>query len=119
MVASSKAMISGYFTVHSKEKPTKKQIKERITIMKRKVTVILSMMIVAMLAMSTVGLASMLPISAAAAKKVIDIIDAGSTIATIVSLVAAVVGAGVVSTGIIATAKALIKKYGKRYAAAW
>ncbi|EOS26936.1 circularin A/uberolysin family circular bacteriocin [Lachnospiraceae bacterium 3-1] len=87
--------------------------------MNKKMTVTLSMMIVAALTMTTVGLASMLPISSAAAMKVIDIIDAGSTIATIVSLVAAVVGAGVVSTGIIATAKALIKKYGKKYAAAW
>lgn len=87
--------------------------------MSKKMTVTLSMMLMAALTITTVGLASMLPISSAAAMKVIDIIDAGSTIATIVSLVAAVVGAGVVSTGIIATAKALIKKYGKKYAAAW
>lgn len=71
------------------------------------------------LSFSAVGLASMLGISSAAALKVIDIIDTVSTIATVISLIAVVVGAGVVSTAIVATAKQMIKKYGKKYAAAW
>ncbi len=71
------------------------------------------------LSFSGVGLASMLGISSAAALKVIDIIDTVSTIATIISLVAVIVGAGAISTAIIATAKKMIKKYGKKYAAAW
>ncbi|RCF64298.1 uberolysin/carnocyclin family circular bacteriocin, partial [Enterococcus faecium] len=51
--------------------------------------------------------------------KVIDIINTGSTVATIISIVAAVVGGGLITAGIVATAKSLIKKYGAKYAAAW
>ncbi|EHM34803.1 Hypothetical protein EfmE4453_2321, partial [Enterococcus faecium E4453] len=58
-------------------------------------------------------------ISSYAAKKVIDIINTGSTVATIISIVAAVVGGGLITAGIVATAKSLIKKYGAKYAAAW
>ncbi len=58
-------------------------------------------------------------ISSYAAKKVIDIINTGSTVATIISIVAAVVGGGLITAGIVATAKSLIKKYGTKYAAAW
>ncbi|HBL1326856.1 TPA: uberolysin/carnocyclin family circular bacteriocin [Enterococcus faecium] len=58
-------------------------------------------------------------ISSYAAKKVIDIINTGSTVATIISIVAAVVGGGLITAGIVTTAKSLIKKYGAKYAAAW
>ena len=60
-----------------------------------------------------------LGISSYAAKKVIDIINTGSAVATIISIVAAVVGGGLITAGIVATAKSLIKKYGAKYAAAW
>lgn len=68
---------------------------------------------------NSIGLASMLGVSTTAANKVINIIDAGSTIATIISIATSVVGAGLITAGIVATAKKMIKKYGKKYAAAW
>ncbi len=37
----------------------------------------------------------------------------------IISLVAVIVGAGAVSTALVATAKKMIKKYGKKYATMW
>lgn len=58
-------------------------------------------------------------ISSYAAKKVIDIINTGSAVTTIIALVAAVVGGGLITAGVVATAKSLIKKYGAKYAAAW
>lgn len=60
-----------------------------------------------------------LGISSYAAKKVIDIINTGSAVATIIALVTTVVGGGLITAGIVATAKSLIKKYGAKYAAAW
>lgn len=60
-----------------------------------------------------------LGISSYAVKKVIDIINTGSAVATIIALVTAVVGGGLITAGIVATAKSLIKKYGAKYAAAW
>ncbi len=80
---------------------------------------LLATLTLVMVGTSSIGLASMLGISSAAAMKVIDIIDTVSTVATIISLVAVIIGAGVISTAIISTAKSLIKKYGKKYAAAW
>lgn len=68
---------------------------------------------------STPMLTANLGISSYAAKKIIDIINTGSSIATIVSIIAAVVGGGLITAGIVATAKALIKKYGVKYATAW
>ena len=85
----------------------------------RKILSLLAVAGLLCLSFSGVGLASMLGISSAAALKVIDIIDTVSTIATIISLVAVIVGAGAVSTAIVAAAKKMIKKYGKKYAAAW
>lgn len=64
-------------------------------------------------------LASTLGISTYAAKQAIDIIDAASTLVSIISLLAVVTGAGAISYAIVATAKSMIKKYGKKYAAAW
>ncbi|MED4313538.1 uberolysin/carnocyclin family circular bacteriocin [Heyndrickxia coagulans] len=64
-------------------------------------------------------LASNLGISTAAAKKAIDIIDTASTIASIISLIGVVTGAGAISYAVVATAKRLAKKYSKKYAAAW
>lgn len=87
--------------------------------MSKKVGVLLCMMVVASLGVASIGLASMLGISSAAAIKVINIIDTVSSVATILSLIATIVGAGVVSTAIVATAKKMIAKYGKKYAAAW
>ncbi|MDO4605292.1 MAG: uberolysin/carnocyclin family circular bacteriocin [Helcococcus sp.] len=66
-----------------------------------------------------VNLTSTLGISAYAAKKIIDIISTASTIWSIVGIVAAVVGTGAIGVGILATAKTLVKKYGKAWAAAW
>jgi circularin A/uberolysin family circular bacteriocin len=66
-----------------------------------------------------VNLATMLGITTKAASKIINVIDAVSTVAMIISLVTAIVGAGVVTEVIVATAKKMVKKYGKKYAAAW
>lgn len=87
--------------------------------MSKKLCIVLSMVVIASLGIATAGLASMLGISSAAAMKVINIINAASTVATIASLVGTVVGAGLISAGIVAAAKAMIKKYGASYAAAW
>lgn len=64
-------------------------------------------------------LTSTLGISAYAAKKVIDIISAASSVAAVVGIIAAVVGGGGIGVAVLSTAKALVKKYGKAYAAAW
>lgn len=85
-------------------------------IQSKKVGIVFGTMIIASLGIASVGLASMLGISSAAAMKVIN---TASTVATIISLIGVVAGAGVVSTAIVATAKSLIKKYGTKYAAAW
>ncbi|KAF2955835.1 uberolysin/carnocyclin family circular bacteriocin [Marinitoga sp. 38H-ov] len=72
---------------------------------------------------SNVNLASTLGISTYAAKKVIDIIDTFSTIATIISIIisiiTAVIGTGAITAGFVAIAKKMIKKYGKKYATMW
>ncbi len=65
------------------------------------------------------GLTSMLGISACAAKKLIDIIDTFTTVAMIISLVSAIIGAGAISAALVAAAKKMIKKYGKKYATMW
>lgn len=67
----------------------------------------------------TADLAAMLKISTHAAKKAIDIISAAGTVYAIIGIVAAVVGGGGIGVAVIAAAKALAKKYGKRYAIAW
>lgn len=64
-------------------------------------------------------LTSTLGISAYASKKIIDIISTASSLAAIVGIIAAVAGGGAIGVGILATAKALAKKYGAAYAAAW
>lgn len=68
---------------------------------------------------SGMGLASMLGISTVAATKIINIIDTFSTVAMIISLIGAIVGAGAVSAALVATAKKMIKKYGKKFATMW
>ncbi|AEX84979.1 circular bacteriocin, circularin A/uberolysin family [Marinitoga piezophila KA3] len=68
---------------------------------------------------SSINLASMLGISKHAAEKVIDIIDTFSTVTTIISIITAVIGAGAITAGLVAVAKKMIKKYGKRYATMW
>ena len=68
---------------------------------------------------SGMGLASMLGVSTLVASKIIDVIDTVSTIAMIISLIGAIVGAGAVSAALVATAKKMIKKYGKKFATMW
>lgn len=88
--------------------------------MSKKSLIVFSMLFVLCVGcFSGMGLSTMLGISSAAAVKIINIIDAVSTVATIISLVAAIVGAGAISAAIVAAAKKMIKKYGKAYAAAW
>lgn len=67
----------------------------------------------------TAELVAMLKISRYAANRVIDIISAAGTVYAIVGIVAAVVGGGGIGVAILASAKALAKRYGKTYAAAW
>lgn len=69
--------------------------------------------------MCAMGLASMLGITTAVATKVINIIDTASTVVMIISLVGVIVGAGGISAALVATAKKMIKKYGKKYAIMW
>ncbi|NBA57064.1 uberolysin/carnocyclin family circular bacteriocin [Enterococcus hirae] len=64
-------------------------------------------------------LTSTLGISQHAAKKVIDIISGASSIAAVVGIIAAVIGGGGIGVAILASAKAIAKKYGKGYAAVW
>ncbi|NQO19229.1 circular bacteriocin, circularin A/uberolysin family [Streptococcus suis] len=77
------------------------------------------------LAMATVPfyqsaqLASTLGINAYAAKKVIDIVSAAGTVYAVVGVVAAIVGGGGIGVALLASAKALAKRYGKSAAAAW
>ncbi|NHC21536.1 uberolysin/carnocyclin family circular bacteriocin, partial [Bacillus sp. MM2020_4] len=63
--------------------------------------------------------AANLGISTTVAGKVITVIDTFSTITTIISLVAIIVGYGVISTALVITAKKIISKYGKGYATTW
>ncbi|WP_233432458.1 uberolysin/carnocyclin family circular bacteriocin [Staphylococcus kloosii] len=44
---------------------------------------------------------------------------AAVNVAAIVGLIGAVTGAGVIGAGILFTAKRLIKRFGKKYAASW
>ena len=73
----------------------------------------------ALLAVSFPLLAANLGISTAVAGKIITIINAYSTIATIVSLVGVILGYGVISTALVITAKQVISKFGKAYATTW
>lgn len=75
--------------------------------------------IMTLFATTTPFLAANLGISTTAANYIISIIDTYSTISTIVSILAVVIGYGIVSTGIVIIAKQLIVKFGKGYAAAW
>lgn len=68
---------------------------------------------------TTPNLASTLGISSYAAKKAIDIISAAGNVVAIIGLIGAVTGAGAIGAGLVFTAKTMIKKYGKKYAAAW
>ncbi|GEK35647.1 uberolysin/carnocyclin family circular bacteriocin [Kurthia sibirica] len=69
--------------------------------------------------MGTPYLAANLGISTAVATKIITIIDTYSTVTTIISLVGLLVGYGVFTTALVATAKTVISKYGKKYAVTW
>ena len=64
-------------------------------------------------------LASTLGINAYAANKVIDIVSTAGTVYAIVGIVAAIVGGGGIGVALLASAKALAKRYGKTAAAAW
>ncbi|MEM8535479.1 MAG: uberolysin/carnocyclin family circular bacteriocin [Chloroflexota bacterium] len=65
------------------------------------------------------NLAANLGITTAAATRAIQIIDTASNIALIVSLLAVIFGAGVITTGLVITAKYVIRRFGKKYAIAW
>ncbi|HFU4495885.1 TPA: uberolysin/carnocyclin family circular bacteriocin [Streptococcus suis] len=67
----------------------------------------------------SVQLASTLGINAYAANKVIDIVSTAGTVYAIVGIVAAIVGGGGIGVALLASAKALAKRYGKTAAAAW
>lgn len=64
-------------------------------------------------------LSSILGLNMYASKKVIDIISAAGSVWAVVGIVAAVVGGGGIGVAILASAKALARKYGKGAAAAW
>jgi circularin A/uberolysin family circular bacteriocin len=64
-------------------------------------------------------LASKLGLTNLSANRIVYLIDTGSTIMTIVSIVTAVTGAGLIAAGGIAGIKYVIKKQGKDKAAAW
>lgn len=70
-------------------------------------------------AVGGVSLAGMIGVSTSVATKIINIIDTASNIALIISLIAVIVGAGVVTTGLVAAAKKNIAKFGKKYAITW
>jgi len=65
------------------------------------------------------GVTSQLGITTAAATRIIDIIDVGSDVLTIISLIGVVAGVGALSYGFVVAAKAMIKKVGKALAIAW
>ncbi|MCO6330801.1 MULTISPECIES: uberolysin/carnocyclin family circular bacteriocin [Staphylococcus] len=69
--------------------------------------------------MEFANFATKVGVSDATAGKVIDLVSAGSTVASIVSAVAGVTGAGLIAAGGIQTVKYMIKKKGKDKAAAW
>lgn len=86
----------------------------------KKLLVVLSLLSVIMIGcFAGTGLASMLGVSTVVATRIINIIDTASTVAMIISLISVIVGAGVVSTALVATAKKMISKYGKKFAAMW
>ena len=65
-------------------------------------------------------LAGMFGLSFGAAQRIINVIlTAWSIWAAIAAIVAITGGAGIIGVGIIASAKAIAKRYGARYAAAW
>lgn len=69
------------------------------------------------LSFSGAMLVTTLGISSRAAYKAIDIVSSAGTIWSIIGLIGVAVGSGEI--GILFTAKALVKKFGKRYAVAW
>ncbi|WP_286162571.1 uberolysin/carnocyclin family circular bacteriocin [Bacillus sp. AFS029533] len=75
--------------------------------------------LLSILTISLPHLAANLGISTTVAGKVITIINTFSTITTIISLVAIIVGYGVISTALVISAKKIISKYGKGYATTW
>ncbi|HEY8414418.1 MAG TPA: uberolysin/carnocyclin family circular bacteriocin [Thermaerobacter sp.] len=68
---------------------------------------------------ATLQLAAMLGLDTGTALYIIQLINAGLDVWTIISIIAVFTGAGAVGVGLIATAKWLAKKYGTKYAAAW
>lgn len=71
------------------------------------------------LGVTSVNLSGMLGLTTATATVIMTVIDTYSTIATIVSILAVFVGAGIVSTGLVIMTKKTIAAYGKAYAIAW
>ncbi len=92
--------------------------KEGGGIMKKKFAVTVATLVLC-LAFCVTGVVAQLGVSTAAATTIINIIDAGSTIMTIVSILGVVVGAGAISYAFVVAAKAMIKKVGKKLAITW
>lgn len=65
------------------------------------------------------GLTTQLGITTTAAKRIFNIIDTGSSILTIISLIGVVAGVGLLSYGFITAAKAMAKKVGRNLAITW
>lgn len=87
--------------------------------MKKKSLAVVVAMFVLCMAFGVSGVVAQLGVSTAAATTIINIIDTGSTILTIVSILGVVVGAGAISYGFVVAAKAMIKKVGKKLAITW
>lgn len=75
--------------------------------------------LVAGIGAGTMRLASMLGINQSVAIKVIDILLTAGDIWSVIGIITVITGAGAIGYGILVTAKALAKKYGRTYAAMW
>ena len=87
--------------------------------MKKKTFITMSALLVLCMAFAVAGVTAQLGVSTVVATKIVNIINTGSTILTIVSLLGVLTGAGAISYGFVVAAKAMIKKVGKKLAIAW
>lgn len=87
--------------------------------MKKMTLTVVASILVLFVLFGVSGLTAQLGVSTVAATRIINIIDTGSSILTIISVIGVVVGAGALSYGFVVAAKAMIKKVGKKLAIAW
>ncbi|TGY87130.1 circular bacteriocin, circularin A/uberolysin family [Petralouisia muris] len=87
--------------------------------MNKKKTVVALLLLTLCMAIPFAGVTAQLGVSTVAATRIINIIDTGSTILTIISLIGVVAGVGALSYGFVVAAKAMIKKVGKKLAIVW